>query len=121
MEKDSVTQPITVSGTHHTGLSLLKAFSSLRFAVILLSVRATTVSCSMTWAHRGITVNDASIHTEDDAEVFLYGGEREQRHSLDPLPYISAEPASSSEQHIEVPRGSSAAPVFGGKGSSTKF
>lgn len=116
MEKDSVTHPIMVAGTHHTGLSLLKAFSSL-----LLSVRATTVSCFMSWAHRGIAVNDASIHTEDDVEVFLYGGEREQRHSLDPLPYISTEPASFSEQHMEVSKGSSAAPVFGRKGSSTKF
>lgn len=82
---------------------------------------ATTVSCFMSWAHRGIAVNDASIHTEDDVEVFLYGGEREERHSLDPLPYISAEPAPSSEQHMEVSKGSSAAPVFGRKGSSTKF
>lgn len=105
-----------VAGTHHTGLSLLKTFSSL-----LLSVRATTVSYSMSWAHRGTAVNDASIHTEDDVEVFLYSGERQQRYSPDPLPSISAEPASSSEHHMEVLRWSSAAPVFRGKGSSTKF
>lgn len=75
----------------------------------------------MSWVHRGIVVNDASIHTEDDVEVFLYGGEREQRHSLDPLLYISAEPVPSSEKHMEVSKGASAAPVFWRKGSSTKF
>lgn len=72
-----------VAGTHHTGLSLLNE--------------------GFLAPHRGTTLNDALIHTEDDAEVFLYGGEREQRHSPDPLPYISAEPASSSKHHMEVP------------------
>lgn len=48
-------------------------------------------------------------------------GRDNRDNSPDPLPSISAELASSSEHHMEVPRGSSAAQVFRGKGSSTKF
>lgn len=113
VRKDPVTVPVTVAGTHHTGL--LKTFSTL-FLTVTLLVKATPVYCL------------CPGHTE---EPLLMMGQSTQCSSMvgrknRDTPQIlfsptSTGPASSSTHPTEVSRGSSAAPVFGAEGSNAKL